>query len=89
VRSNEMRINKKTLFEFKSARENIFVFEAVINEHLVAVVDVFEMSDIDFSQLETLESLLVLDEAQLYYKGDILEIPLNDILEKDQQIGLQ
>jgi hypothetical protein len=68
-----MIIDKNWLFTFDSAMANIFTYECDTDEKLVVIVDVYELSDVDFDNTMRFSDLLAFDEIDIYYNGELVE----------------
>jgi hypothetical protein len=68
-----MIIDKNWLFTFDSAMANIFTYECDRDENLLVIVDVYELSDVDFDNTMRFSDLLAFDEIDIYYNGELVE----------------
>lgn len=68
-----MIIDKNWLFTFDSATANLFTYECDTVENLVVVVDVYELSDIDFDWSMSFKDLLAFDQVDVYYNGELVK----------------
>ena len=68
-----MIIDKNWLFTFSSASANLFTYQCDTNEHLVVIVDVYELSDVDFDNTMRFSDLLAFDEFGVCYNGELVE----------------
>jgi hypothetical protein len=66
------KISKYEQFEFFSALGNFFTFVSTHDDNLKIVVDVYELSDIDFDNYMSFGDLLEYDEIDIYYDGDLI-----------------
>ena len=68
-----MIIDKNWLFTFSCASANLFTYQCDTNEHLVVIVDVYELSDVDFDNTMRFGDLLEFDEFGVCYNGELVE----------------
>ena len=71
-----IKISKYTEFEFFSALGNFFTYVATNDDNLKIVVDVFEINDIDFDKYHTAESLMAMDQVDVFYGNDYEKLEL-------------
>ena len=68
-----MIIDINWLFTFSSASANLFTYECDRDENLVVVVDVYELSDVDFDNAMSFGDLLAFDEVDVYYNNELVK----------------
>ena len=70
------KISKYEQFEFFSALGNFFTFVSTSDDNLKIVVDVFEMQDIDFDRYHTAGNLMDMDQVDVFYENEFIEVEL-------------
>ncbi|MGJ8660676.1 MAG: hypothetical protein ACSHXL_01435 [Bacteroidota bacterium] len=71
-----IKISEYLQFEFFSALGNFFTFVSTSDDNLKIVVDVFEMQDIDFDKYHTAGNLLKMDQVDVFYENEFIDVEL-------------
>ena len=74
---DKIKISEYSQFEFFSALGNFFTFVSTSDDNLKIVVDVFEMQDIDFDRYHTAGNLMDMDQVDVFYDNEFVEVELN------------
>ncbi len=70
---NKTIIDKDWWFNFTSASANLFTYECDTDENLDVVVDVYELSDVDFDDCMSFGDLIGYDQVDVYYNNELVE----------------
>ena len=71
-----IKISEYSQFEFFSALGNFFTFVSTSDENLKIVVDVFELQDIDFDRYHTAGNLMKMDQVDVFYENEFIDVEL-------------